>query len=195
MTTQTIEAVVIGGSAGALEPLETILSALPPRFIPSIAVVLHVPPTTSNLLPDVLRPACALPVMEPEDKEPVAESTVYVAAPGYHMFIEKDRRFSFSVDELVHYSRPSVDLLFESAADAYGSALVGILLSGANEDGAAGLAAIKDAGGRSVVQAPGPSLARAMPEAALRHRAADHVLSPAEIGAWLAGLGAHLNEG
>lgn len=193
MTVQ-LGAVVIGGSAGALDALGAILGALPASFSLPIAVVLHVPATMPSLLPDVIAQKCALSVREPVDKEPLAPSTVYLAAPGYHLLVEKERCFSFSVDDTVHFSRPSIDVLFESAAEAYGPQLVGIVLSGASEDGARGLAAVKDAGGTTLVQAPHTAAVRAMPEAALQTHAVDHTLPPHAIGAWLRQTQPHLEE-
>lgn len=189
MPTTPAHAIVIGGSAGALEALAAILPALPPAFPLPIAIVVHLPPNRPNLLPEVLGARCALPVREADDKEPLAPGTVYVAPPGYHLLIERARSFVLSVDETVHYSRPAIDVLFDSAADAYGPALAGVLLSGANEDGARGLARIARAGGATLVQAPETAVARTMPEAALRLGHPAHTLPPVEIGAFLAGLG------
>jgi two-component system, chemotaxis family, protein-glutamate methylesterase/glutaminase len=168
MTTPRIDLIVIGGSAGALEPLLEIASTLSPRVTAPVAAVLHVPAKPS-LLPELL--ANASPhrrVREPEDKEPLEPGTLYIAPPGYHMLIEhRDALASIalSVDEPVHYSRPSIDVLFESAADAYGAGVVGVLLSGSNEDGADGLARIVASGGIGLVQAA-PSNPE-MPAAAL----------------------------
>jgi two-component system, chemotaxis family, protein-glutamate methylesterase/glutaminase len=190
MAARPIEAIVIGGSAGALEALGAILPALSPDVAIPIVIVLHVPPAKTSYLPEVLGARCALPVKEAEDKEPLAAGTVYVAPNNYHLLIEKKRYFSLSVDDPVHYSRPSIDVLFESAADAYGPALAGVLLTGASEDGARGLARIKAAGGETLVQSPLTALARTMPEAALRLAPADHVLPLGEIGSILSRLGA-----
>ncbi|HEV8550887.1 MAG TPA: chemotaxis protein CheB, partial [Polyangiaceae bacterium] len=139
-------------------------------------------------LPDALGNLCALPTKEAEDKEPLRAGVLYVAAPNYHLLVERGRCFSFSMDEPVWFSRPAIDVLFESAADTYGRGLLGVLLSGANEDGAQGLARIRAQGGTTVVQTPESATARPMPDAALRLGAARHVLSPAEIGAFLAQL-------
>jgi len=183
------EAIVVGGSAGALDALSTILPALPGDFPIPIAVVMHVSPDGATLLAPVLASRCALAVKEAEDKEPIAPGTVYLAPANYHLLIENDRWFSLSVDELVHYSRPAIDVLFESAADAYGPALLGILLTGANHDGARGMAAIHKAGGATIVQSPATAQAPTMPEAALRLFRPDLVLPLAEIGPYLARVG------
>lgn len=185
MTARNIEAIVAGGSAGALDVLVSVFSALPADFRIPVAVVLHVLPGKPSYLADVLGSRCSLAVKEAEDKEPLAPATIYVAPPNYHLLIEKNRCFSLSMDEPVHFSRPAIDVLFETAAEAYRDALAAVLLSGANEDGARGLARIKDLGGTTLVQAPETAFVRTMPEAALRLGAADCVLRPAEIGPFL----------
>jgi two-component system chemotaxis response regulator CheB len=131
---------------------------------------------------------CALPVKEAEDKEPLAPSTVYVAPPNYHLLLETQGYFSLSVDDPVLFSRPAIDVLFESAADAFGRSLLGLLLTGASEDGARGLCRIQQAGGLTLVQAPSTAAVRIMPEAALRLSAPSHVLPLNEIGPFLARL-------
>lgn len=184
-----VEAIVIGGSAGALEAIRTILPELLPGFALPIALVLHLLPTRPSGLASILARQCSLRVKEAEDKEPIAPGTLYLASPNYHLLIERRRCFSLSTDEPVHFSRPSIDVLFETAADAYGPGLVGLLLSGANDDGARGLARIKAAGGTTVVQSPDTAVVRTMPEAALRLTAADHILPLPDIGALLSSLG------
>lgn len=182
-------AIAIGGSAGALDALATILGALPAGFNLPVMLVLHIPPNKPSYLPEVLGTHCALAVKEAEDKEPITPGTVYVAPPDYHLLIERQRCFSLSVDEPVLFSRPAIDVLFDSAADAYGSGLVGVLLSGGSEDGARGLARIKRAGGVTLVQSPDSAQVRTMPEAALARAQVDHVLAPRALGAFLAKLG------
>jgi two-component system chemotaxis response regulator CheB len=186
MAAQEIEAIVIGGSAGGLEALGVILPALPADFALPIAVVLHLPPSKPSYLSDVLGARTRLPVREPDDKEPVLRGHLYVAPPNYHLLIERGREFSLSVDALVHFSRPSIDVLFESAAEAYGSGVIAVLLSGANEDGAQGLAAVRKAGGETIVQAPATCVVATMPEAGLRLDPAARVLPLPEIGPYLA---------
>lgn len=181
-------AVVIGGSAGAFEPLTKILSALPQGFPLPVAIVLHVAPGRPSLLSQVLAPHCALPVHEVDDKEAIAPATVYVAPPNYHLLVERTGHFSLSVDELVHFSRPAIDVLFESAADVYDGSLVGILLSGANEDGARGIARIKATGGTTIVQLPADTQVRTMPEAAMRLTQPDHIVPANDIGPLLVQL-------
>lgn len=162
-----VELVVIGGSAGAIEVLRAVLRALPENFGSAIAIVIHLPPDGPNLLTEVLSSPGAPPMKLAEDKEPIVPGTIYLAVPDYHLLVESGRTFALSVDERVHFSRPAIDVLFESAAEAYGPALMGIVLSGANADGAAGLKAIGDRGGITVVQSLESSEMIAMPAAAL----------------------------
>lgn len=179
------KAIVIGGSSGAIDALGVILPALPRDLFVPLAIVLHVPPSKPNGLVDLFRTTTPLTVKEAEDKEPLAPGTVYFACPSYHLLVERGGYFSLSVDEPVHFSRPAIDVLFESAADAYGQALAGVLLSGANEDGARGLSRILAAGGTTVVQDPNTASARQMPESALRDGAAHRVLPPCDIAPYL----------
>jgi two-component system, chemotaxis family, protein-glutamate methylesterase/glutaminase len=184
-----IEAVVIGASAGGVEALGLILPSLPAKFRPSLLIVLHLPRERPSLLVEIYEKRCALPVREADDKEPIEPGTVYFAPPDYHMLVERNRQIALSTDEPVHYSRPSVDVLFESAADVYGSRLLGVILTGANEDGAAGLHAIHRAGGVTVVQQPDSAKVPLMVVSALQRNPADFVLSLPEIAELLKGLG------
>jgi two-component system chemotaxis response regulator CheB len=161
------EAVVVGASAGAVEALSAILPALPAGYPLPILVVVHLPADRKSILAELLQAKCAMTVVEAEDKQPIEPATVYVAPPDYHLQVEPGLRLSLSSEEPVHYSRPSIDVLFETAADAYGPALVGVVLSGANSDGARGLRAILDAGGSAVVQHPDHAYSAPMPRAAL----------------------------
>jgi two-component system chemotaxis response regulator CheB len=183
-----IEAVVIGASAGGVEALSEILPALPARFRPALLIVLHLPRERPSLLVEIYEKRCVLPVREADDKEPIEPGTVYFAPPDYHMLVEKSRQIALSTDEPLHFSRPSVDVLFESAADAYGERLLGIILTGANQDGAAGLHAIHRAGGVTVVQQPDSAQVPLMVVSALQRNPADFVLSLPEIGELLKGL-------
>lgn len=185
MTAARIEAIVIGGSAGALDVLMAILPQLPAQFAIPIALVLHVPPAKPSYLTQLLGAKCRLAVKEAEDKEALAPKTVYLASPNYHLLIERRRCFSLSVDDPVHFSRPAIDVLFESAADAYGASLAGLLLTGANEDGARGLERISLVGGTTLVQEPETAFARTMPEAALRRMRPTQVLPVSELAAAL----------
>jgi two-component system chemotaxis response regulator CheB len=180
-----IEAVVIGVSAGGIKALSVILPALPAGYPVPILIVIHLPPARKSLIADLFRDKCRLDVREAEDKEPLAPGVVYFAPPDYHLLVEKDRSLSLSSEEPVMFSRPSIDVLFETAADAYGPALVGIILTGANPDGAHGLKAVKAAGGRAIVQTPAHAFAPAMPEAALQSCPEAAAMDLEEIAAYL----------
>jgi two-component system chemotaxis response regulator CheB len=178
-------AVVIGASAGATDALSVILPALPADFAAPIFMIVHVPKDPPHLLVEILTSRSRLPLREVEDKSPIEPGTIYVAPPDYHVLVESDGRLSLSVAAPVHFSRPSIDVLFESAALVYGARLVGVLLSGASEDGARGLAKVRELGGRTLVQDPATAAATTMPVAAIRLGAAEHVLGLAEIAAFL----------
>jgi len=184
-----IEAIVIGASAGGVEALGLILPSLPAKFRPAVLIVLHLPRERPSLLVDIYEKRCSLPVREADDKEPIEPGTIYFAPPDYHMLVERNRQIALSTEEPVHFSRPSVDVLFESAADAFGSRLLGVILTGANEDGAAGLHAIHRAGGVTVVQQPDSAKVPLMVVSALQRNPADFVLSLPEIAELLKGLG------
>lgn len=181
-------AVVVGGSAGSVDALAALLPALPPRVRSAMLVVLHLPRDRRSLLPEIFRKRCALPMREAQDQEPIEPGTVYFAPPDYHLLVDTGPRTALSVDPPVHFSRPSIDVLFDSAADLYGPRLVGILLSGANDDGAQGLARIRASGGLTIVQEPATAAMPFMPQAALDRTAVDHVLPPAGIASLLAQL-------
>jgi two-component system chemotaxis response regulator CheB len=171
-----IDAIVIGTSAGGVEALSTVLPALPAGVRTPVFVVLHLPREKPSLLVDIFTPKCALPIREAEDKEPIEPGTVYFAPPDYHLLIDEGPALALSADDAVHFSRPSIDVLFESAAEMYGARLLGIILTGASEDGASGLDAIRRAGGCTVVQQPETAQVALMTEAALRRGPADFVL-------------------
>jgi two-component system chemotaxis response regulator CheB len=179
------QAVVIGASAGALEALTAILPALPAHFPLPLMVVVHMPPDKPSVLTELFRARCHIQVREAEDKEPVNGGTAYFAPPDYHLLVEADGYLSLSNDEPVLHSRPSIDVLFESAADVYGPALIAIVLSGANHDGAVGLKAVCEAGGMTIVQCPKGAFAAAMPEAAKGMCPNAQVLTPHEIAEYL----------
>jgi two-component system chemotaxis response regulator CheB len=162
------ELIVIGGSAGALEALLALVPALSDEVVSPIAIALHLGANQRNLVPDLLRKVTRRSVVEAEDKQPLEPRFIYVAPPNYHLLIERTHTLALSVDEFVNFSRPSIDVLFESAADAYRTGCTGVLLSGANEDGARGLQRIADAGGRAYVQAPASASQPTMPDAGLR---------------------------
>jgi two-component system, chemotaxis family, protein-glutamate methylesterase/glutaminase len=186
---RAIDAIVIGTSAGGVEALSTVLPALPAGVATPVFVVLHLPREKPSLLVSIFTPKCALPVREAEDKEPVEPGTVYFAPPDYHLLIDEGPTLALSADEAVHFSRPSIDVLFESAADIYGARLLGIILTGASEDGAAGLDAIRRAGGCTVVQQPETAQVATMTEAALKRGPADFVLPLERIAELLRTIG------
>ncbi len=170
------EAVVIGASAGGVTALLGLLSGLPENFRLPVVTLLHLPNDRESRLAEIFQHRSSIPVREATDKATVDASTLYFASAGYHLSIEHDRTFSLSCEAPVHFSRPSIDILMESAADAYGESLAGILLTGANYDGAGGLACIREKGGLSVVQDPTEAQVATMPEAAIRKLQPDLIL-------------------
>lgn len=180
-----VRAVVIGTSAGGVEALGLLLPALDIRCRAAVLVVIHLPRERPSLLKDLFTKRCALPVREAVDKQPVEPGTVYFAPPDYHLLVDchenKSPTLALSVDEPVCFSRPSIDVLFESAAECWGESLMGVVLTGANEDGARGFADIARAGGLTIAQDPAEALAEALPAAAVRTGLAQQVLPIAEI--------------
>jgi len=173
---RAIEAVVIGASAGGVGALLKLLPGLPAGYGRPLVALLHLPENRQSQLADVFRQRMALRVCEAADKETLSSGTLYFGGSGYHLSVESDRSFSLSCEAPRHFARPAIDFLMESAADAYGPALLGILLTGANQDGAAGLAAIGRAGGLTVVQDPDEAEVATMPKEAIRLRTPDLVL-------------------
>ena len=162
-----LQALLIGASAGGVEALLGLLDGLPADYRLPVVCLLHQPDRNDSLLADLLQRRLLLTAKEAEDKEYLRPGMVYVAPAGYHLSIESDHSFSLSREEPRHFSRPSIDILFESAADAYGDQLAAALLTGANEDGAAGLLAVQQAGGLTLIQEPADALVPTMPAAAL----------------------------
>ena len=185
-----IDAVVIGASAGGVEALTVLLPALSARLRPPVFVVLHLPRNRPSILAEIFAKKCAVPVREAEDKAMVAPGTVYFAPNDYHLLVDQGPQLALSADDPVHHSRPSVDVLFESAADVYHDRLLGIILTGANDDGASGLAAVHDTGGVTIVQRPDTARAPHMALSALKLRPADCVLTLNEIAGVLQTLDA-----
>ncbi|MCU7240927.1 MULTISPECIES: chemotaxis protein CheB [Pseudomonas] len=183
-----VRAIVIGASAGGVTALFSVLGALPADFAIPVLCVLHLPDDRHSQLAEVLQRRLRRPVHEALDKARIEPGLIYVAGPGYHLSVERDFSFSLSQEAPVHFSRPAIDFLFESAADAYGPGLLGVLLTGANEDGARGLLRIRQSGGRTVVQDPRDAQVALMPEAALALHDPDHILSLGGIGQLLATL-------
>ena len=184
-------AIVVGGSSGGIDALLELLPALPARLQAAVLVVLHLPRDRRSLLVEIFQPRCALPLREAQDKDGITPGSVSFAPPDYHLLVDagpQGPHVGLSLDAPVHFSRPSIDVLFESAADHYGQRLLGILLSGANEDGVHGLQAIQAAGGLTVVQDPASASMPNMPQAALTAVAVDHILPPEGIARLLADL-------
>ncbi|SIQ86143.1 two-component system, chemotaxis family, response regulator CheB [Rhizobium sp. RU20A] len=181
-------AVMIGASAGALEALGTILPSLRPDFPLPIFIIVHVPPGKRSVLAAIFAARTPLNVIEPEDKEPIEPGTIYVAPPDYHLLIEDPHTIALSNEEQVLFSRPSIDVSFESAVDVWGGGLVGVVLTGANQDGARGLAAIQRAGGMAIVQDPETAYARAMPDAAIAACQGARILALSDIAPYLSSI-------
>ncbi|KRP58002.1 chemotaxis protein CheB [Pseudomonas trivialis] len=183
-----IEAIVVGASAGGVEALLSIFGVLPTDFGLPIIAVLHLPDERRSQLAEVFARRLRIPVKEARDKELIEAGTLYFAGPGYHLSVEQDLSLSLSQEDRVHHSRPAIDYLFASAADAYGAGLLAILLTGANQDGARGLAHVKQSGGTTVVQDPAEARIAVMPLAALALHTPDHILTLGRIGSLLASL-------
>jgi two-component system chemotaxis response regulator CheB len=182
------QAVVLGSSAGGIEILLELLSALPPGTPQAVLVVQHLPPELDPPLSDFLARRCRIPISEAQDKDDIEPGRVYVAPPNYHLLVESPGVVALSVDPKVNHSRPSIDVLFESAARVYGPRLVAMVLTGANHDGAAGLAAVKRSGGFCAVQDPKDAQHPDMPRAALAACEPDAVLPSSGLAALLARL-------
>jgi two-component system chemotaxis response regulator CheB len=180
-----IEAVVIGGSAGGVDALMTLLPALPGGWTLPVFCILHLPGDRDSRLAELFDERLPVPVREAADKEEIVPGTVYFAGSGYHLSVERDRTFSLSCEPPVAFARPALDVLMASAADAYGPGLAGILLTGANHDGAEGMAAIHARGGLTVVQDPLDAQVPTMPQEALRRLKPHLVLPLAAIHALL----------
>lgn len=171
--------VVVGTSAGGLRALEKIIGGLPATYTLPIVVVQH-RSKESDAFADVMSNLVSLPVREAEDKEPIVAPGVYLAPPDYHLMLEPGR-LALSTDETVNFSRPSIDVMFESAADAYGAGVVALLLTGANSDGTRGLGKIRRAGGYAIVQDPATAESAEMPSAAIKEGVVDKVIPLDEI--------------
>jgi two-component system, chemotaxis family, protein-glutamate methylesterase/glutaminase len=185
----TYDLIVIGASWGGLRAIRQVLSDLPDDVDVPIVVAQHRhPDSLEGALAQLLQEETDRPVLEVEDKMRIEPRHVYVAPPDYHVLVEATSLLALSVDERVRFARPSIDVLFESAADAYGAGVIGIILTGANDDGALGLARIKRRGGVALVQDPAGAARRNMPEAAIAATVADAILPLEEIGKFVYGL-------
>ncbi len=183
----SFEFVVIGTSLGGLSALQTVLENLPADFPVAIAIVQHRHKNSSNTFQVLLQENCLLPIKEVEDKDEILPGRVYLAPPDYHLLIEPGY-FALSTDEPVSYARPSIDVLFESAADIYAEQTIGVILTGANQDGTQGLKKIKARGGMTIVQDPATAESSIMPAAAISTVKVDEILPLSEISPLLVKL-------
>lgn len=178
------ELVVMGASLGGFHALGVMLDELPDSFPLPLAIVQHRSSDSDELLVLLLNRRCRLPIVEVEDKQMIAAGRVYVAPANYHLLVEH-QHFALSTQAPVQFARPSIDVLFESAAEAYGERLIAVLLSGSNQDGARGMKAVKARGGLTIVQDPTTAESRQMPEAAIAVTQIDHILPLPEIAGFL----------
>jgi two-component system chemotaxis response regulator CheB len=183
------EAVVIGASAGGGRALEEILSLLPADYALPLLVVQHLHPTDNGLFAEQLAYKFRRTVITPNDKQSIVPGCLYVAPPVYHMLVEKSRTIALSVDEKVRWSRPSIDVLFDSAARVWKQALIAVILSGANNDGAEGMKTVRSFGGLTIAQDPGTAEHPGMPQAAIDLGIVDEVLTTPQIAERLVELG------
>ena len=177
--------IVIGGSSGSLDALLNIFASLDKAFDIAIIIVMHRNSDPNTSLVELLSAKTNLSVKEADEKEMILPGYIYVAPPDYHLLIEKDKSLSLDDSEKVKYSRPSIDVTFQSAADAYKNNLVAVLLSGANADGSEGIAYIKTLGGKAVIQNPAEALFAYMPQKAISQTKVDGVFNATEIGNYL----------
>ena len=182
-----VDLIAIGCSLGGMQALLTILKSLSPEFCVPLAIVQHRHKASNENLPSYFRRATHLNVVDVEDKQWIKPGTIYLAPADYHLLVEKGS-FSLSVDAAVGFSRPSIDVMFESAADAYRDRLVGVVLTGANADGARGAKQIKRRGGMVIAQDPATAEAPAMPEATIEAVRVDRILPLDRIGPFLVEL-------
>jgi two-component system, chemotaxis family, protein-glutamate methylesterase/glutaminase len=182
---QSYRAVAIGCSAGGLEALSIVLPSLPAAFPVPLVVVQHLNPQAMSRLHLLLARNCAIAVREADEKIEPQPGVAYFVPPNYHLLLELDGTFSLSVDERVNFSRPAIDVTFETAAELYGSRLIGVVMTGASADGSRGLARIKSLGGYTIVQDPKEAQSVMMPESAIRAAQPHAVLPLRDIGPML----------
>jgi two-component system chemotaxis response regulator CheB len=184
----SIDAVVMGASWGGLGAVTSIFEKVPWNIAVPVVLCQHQYPHAVSNLPAVMRARTRLKVVEVEDKMPLEPGHLYICPPNYHTLIERDRCFALNIDPAVMYCRPAIDVLFETAAEAYGESLAGIILTGANEDGAAGLVHVARCGGMPIVQKPSTAEVAVMPEGALKRVPWAQVMTLGEIGELVASL-------
>lgn len=187
-TRRRYEAIVIGSSAGGLNALKILFRGLSEGFRIPLIIVQHISADSENYLIQILNDIRVLQVKEADEKEQPMPGMAYLAPPNYHLLLEPDHTFTLTIDERVNYARPSIDVLFETAAEAYKDKLIGIILTGANNDGSRGLKRIKELGGLTIVQDPETAEVESMPRAAIQATVTDHILPLEEIAAFLNSL-------
>jgi two-component system chemotaxis response regulator CheB len=180
-TERKYKAIVIGTSAGGLYALSFILKKLPAAYPIPVMVVQHRSKDQRDLLEEVLQAKCRITIKQADEKEKIEKGFVYIAPPDYHLLVEADKTFSLSSDEPVRYSRPSIDVLFETAAVVFKESLVGIILTGASDDGTAGTVAVKKYGGLTIAQDPAEAQFPSMPRAAIETNKVTHIQTLSEI--------------
>ena|ERR1051326_330670 len=188
------KAIVIGTSAGGLFALSAIMEELPYNYPIPLIIVQHRSKGQRDLLEEVLQSRCEIRVKQADEKENIEAGFVYIAPPDYHLHVESDKTFSLSSDEPVCFSRPSIDILFETAAIVFKEELIGIILTGANNDGSAGTVAIKKNGGLTIAQDPAEAHFPAMPASSIKAKGISHILSLSEIKDFLLKISAISNE-
>jgi two-component system chemotaxis response regulator CheB len=184
----SFKAIVIGASAGGMEAIKSILSRLPADFSLPIIIVQHMKAGKSSNTEDYFKRYCKINIKEAESNMKIKKGVAYFAPPNYHLLVEKNKTLTLSVEEKMNYSRPSIDVLFETAADVYKKELIGVILTGASSDGSNGLLEIKNKGGLCIVQDPKTALMNIMPSEALKKVEADYVLSLEDIADALIGF-------
>jgi|SRR5665647_773274 len=175
------EAIVIGVSSGGMNAMKVIFSLLPKGFSIPVIIVQHVSAHSNNQWIKLLNDKSNLYIKEADEKEKIENGTIYIAPANYHLMIEKNKTFSLTIDERVNYARPSIDVLFESAAEVYKDKLIGVILTGSNADGTAGLKRIKEYGGLTIVQDPATAESNYMPASAIAAIKPDYILSLVDI--------------
>ncbi len=183
------EIIVAGVSSGGPQALSVLLPFLPEKYSLPVVVVQHLDSQSENYWIKAMQPKCKLSISEAEEKETIEPGHVYIAPANYHLLVESDRSFSLSADARVNYARPSIDVLFESAARVFKSRTVGLILTGANSDGARGLKKIKESGGLAIVQDPATAFSPSMPKAAIEATRVDHIQTLEQIAKTLQQLG------
>ncbi|HEY8688551.1 MAG TPA: chemotaxis protein CheB [Chitinophagaceae bacterium] len=175
------EAIVIGVSSGGMNAMKILFSLLPAGFSLPIVIVQHISPRSDNQWIKLLNDKSKLHIKEADEKEKIEPGNIYIAPPNYHLMIERDKTFSLTIDERVNFARPSIDVLFESAAEAYNNKLIGVVLTGSNNDGTKGIKRIKECGGLAIIQNPETAESSYMPASAIAAIKPDYILSLEDI--------------